>query len=155
MNFKNDCKVTLNARKCNFFPCSLLRSYTSIVGPKNDRRIKTAPSRRPDDTRKSFNFKSKIKSDTQLLEEDFNFAKSEYELSKIELENFEKKISLRRPVREINSVNDLNSRIDGIETRVRFNKEKNFTQLKQADRNLRYGAEPFGKLSFTKSILHH
>jgi hypothetical protein len=72
---------SLTSSSCSLYPCALLQSYTSLVGPKNDRKVKTAPAML--DSRSSFKSNgSNISSNEVEIE---CFAKSEYELSQMSM----------------------------------------------------------------------
>ncbi len=128
-NAGNDC-IFLATDACKLFPCSSLTTYTSILGSKNDYRIKTAPSQ----------FLDSKNPHMPSLEDQLNYTKERGKISESELDIFHNKISFKRPIRQAHSVNDLNSRIASVESRVRYCKEKTYLQMAPSDRTIRYGA---------------
>lgn len=146
---------TKSSFSCKLFPCSQLRSYTSILDEKNDRRIKTAParleSRGSSQSRITSGISLSSGSTNSYENVDENFAKSEYELSQIVSENFTKNISVRRPLRETQTLKDFQFKINALEAQAKFCKEQNYKNFKPSDRNIRYG-EPLERKKIYRQL---
>ena len=119
---------------CSLFPCSLLQSYTSIIGEKNDRKVK-----------RSQHSASILRADLKSPVEVECIAQNEYEQSEIKINHFQTNISIRRPLRQKQSLKDFEFKIRALETQVKYCKESNNKAFKTVDRNIRYGSPTLGR----------
>ena len=124
---------------CSLYPCSLLHSYTSIVGEKNDRKVKR-PQTTVDHVRQrssSFRFEpnAPVKLEVECI------AQNENELSAIKIDHFENNISIRRPLRQKQSLEDFEFKIKTLEKQAKYCKELNHELFNGTDRNVRYGSQ--------------
>jgi hypothetical protein len=143
----DQCKSSLNSlytgshsfnsgSSCSLFPCSLLQSYTSFVGEKNDRTV-----RRPQTTVDHARSSSSFRYETNVPVEVECFAQNENELSAIKIDHFENNISIRRPLRQKQSLKDFELKISALEKQAKYCKELNHKVFNLGDRNICYGLE--------------
>ena len=99
---------------CCLFPSILLKSYNSMIGPKNDQ-------------------KTCLKSNDY-----FHFGLFEQSEREEQIKYYRENKSIRRSLRKNYSLKDFEMKIFGVETQAKFCKNIN-KSLRKLDRNIRYG----------------
>ena len=135
-------------QKTSLLPCTILKSYTSMVGFMNDKTkeelemvnlansipIKSRLlSTRPGTTYTQFTRKSTKRDDEEDEQEEQCF-------SKTLVDNLIANKSIRRPLKQANSAKDLIFKLRALQSKVQYCKDQNDVNLKSDDRNIRYGA---------------
>jgi hypothetical protein len=153
-------------QKCNIFPCALLRSYTSMIGPENDKKTQdlrtcglktvlygqfnrqnysrlTFNSEETDSTKYS-NDKITIKNDLEELdEENENRVEEEDEaFTKTIVDDLISNKSIRRPLCNLNTSKDFINKMKSLEAKAKYCQDQNKINFKKTDRNIRYGDDP-------------
>lgn len=139
--------------RCKIFPCTFLKTYTSIIDETKDRK---------EERLQCVSFKRSINEHNKQLELNNQstfpgFADSDKAQNYIELEekensgsenNFFKSTedylfatkSIRRPLRKGGSAtNELVFKMKSLQEKVKYVKEQNLINFKKSDRNVRYG----------------
>ena len=125
----NLCDRSMVASRCSFFPCSPLSTYTSIVGPKNDKRIKTAHSK--------LTYEEKSKKDDDYDNEVIECGEG---ITEEEIEKLVNK-SKRAPYSKIDPMRNLRFKIKALEKHSEMTIKQNHEKYTVHDRNVRYGGE--------------
>ena len=121
---------------CNLFPCTLLQSYTSIVGSKNDRKVKRTKT-----ALDTWSWNSNLRSESNISNEVEieSCARNEQEFVQECVENFKSNLSVRRPLRKKHSFKDFELKISALEKQAKFCCNLNHETFNTTDRNIRYG----------------
>ena len=135
---------------CSTFPCTLLNSYTSMLGRQNDRTREQLESVGFKDltVRSSQLSKYSTWSSASASSRTNNNNKSTATTTsndnqaslarKVYLEFVENK-SIRRPLKSAGSTKSIVERLDDLNNKVKYCREQNAINMKSEDRNIRYG----------------
>jgi len=117
---------TLFGSQCSLYPCSPLRSYTSIIGPKNDRKVKTAHSR----------------VSSEFADSSEEIVRCEKGITDGEIEAMlNRSVSKKVPFKKFDTMKNFRFKIKALEKHSDMTKKQNHEKHLIYDRNIRYGGE--------------
>lgn len=146
-------------QRCNLFPCTLLKSYTSMVGPQSDKTqkqlenlcFKSSLSHTRSNTAittntiNTTNTENTSKSKKSVCIQDGNYSDTDSEYYEINqnksayVDSLNSNKSIRRPLRRAGSSKDVMNKLKSLQTKVKYVREQNAQTVNTDDRNIRYG----------------
>lgn len=144
------------SQKCNLFPCDLLKSYTSMIGPKKDRNQFELQSlclkRQLDEQLIKIQSVLPVKN---LKKKNVEFSKAGKNEREQEEQNLIKNKSIRRPLRRSRSGREILHKVSSLKIKADYCRRENEINFGHDDRNIRYGLydPPKSKISRQMKIL--
>jgi hypothetical protein len=136
--------------KCSLFPCDLLKSYTSMCGPKKDRNqheLKSLCLKRVLDEKL-------IKIQNELNMKNFKKKNVEFKQNERQLEeqNLVINKSIRRPLRRSHSGREILHKVSSLKIKADYCRRENEINFRRDDRNVRYGMYPPPKSKISRQM---
>lgn len=112
---------------CQYYPCAPIRSYTSIIGPKNDRYFQADTS-------------WPVNSSIQQIKSSLlgSGTRSKYNITDEEIDDIANK-SFKRTYTQSASAKSIKFRVRALETQINTLKKHNHENYEPVDRNILYG----------------
>jgi hypothetical protein len=151
------------SQKCTLFPCDLLKSYTSMLGPRKDRnqdQLESLCLRRMLNEKLlkiQYELGNKNNNSSRSLKkksvEFLNVGESE-SLEELSGSNLNANKSIRRPLRRARSGREVLHKVSSLKNKADYCRRENEINFRMDDRNVRYGGEmPKKKISRQMKIL--